>query len=103
MLSEKGINPEIVNMRFVRPIDTEMLDQIASEFEYIVTLEENSPIGGFGSAVLEYYNSQNIHKNVLRISLPDEFVEQGTQKELHQNLEIDANGIAKRIIEFIKK
>ncbi len=103
ILSEKGINAEIVNMRFVRPLDTEMLDQIASEFEYIVTLEENSPIGGFGSAVLEYYNSQNIYKNILRISLPDQFVEQGTQKELHQNLEIDANGIAKRIIEFIKK
>ena len=97
MLKEEGINCEVVNMRFAKPIDTEMLDDIAGKFSKVVTLEENNLPGGFGSAVLEYFAEKNYKNDVLRIGLPDKFVEHGTQQELHHLLGIDPEGITERI------
>ena len=97
MLKEEGINCEVVNMRFAKPIDTEMLDEIAGKFSKVVTLEENNLPGGFGSAVLEYFAEKNYKNDVLRIGLPDKFVEHGTQQELHHLLGIDPEGITERI------
>ena len=80
-----------------------MLDDIAARFDKIVTLEESSLIGGFGSGVLEYLNDKKYKGNILRIGLPDHFVEHGTQEELHKILGIDPAGIAAKIKKFLRK
>lgn len=103
ILTEHGINPEIINMRFIKPLDYEKLDEIANRFDKIVTLEENTLIGGFGSAVIEYFSEKNYKNDILRIGLPDDFVEHGTQQELHHQLGIDPEGIANQVITFVKK
>lgn len=99
-LSENGINSEIINMRFIKPLDTDRLDDIAKRFDNIVTLEENSLVGGFGSGVLEYFSDKNYKNNILRIGLPDKFIDHGTQEELHNLIEIDPVGISKKIKDF---
>jgi len=100
-LNEIGISCSLYNMRFIKPLDTNAIDQIASRFDKIITLEENTIAGGFGSGVLEYMNEKNYKNDVLRIGLPDQFVEQGTQAELHKLLEIDPDSIAKRVENFV--
>lgn len=101
-LSSEGIDCEVVNMRFVKPLDIAKLDEVASNFKKIVTLEENSIVGGFGSGVAEYFSDKLYKNDILRIGLPDEFVEHGTQPELHRILEIDAEGISGKIKQFLK-
>ncbi len=102
-LSAEGIRCEIINMRFVKPLDTEMLDNISSRFEKIVTLEESSIIGGMGAGILEYFSEKNYKNDVLRIGLPDKFVDHATQEELHKILEIDPVGIKEKVKKFLKK
>lgn len=100
LLEEKGIDCEVVNMRFIKPLDEELIDTVAGKFNKIVTLEENSIVGGFGSGVVEYMSDKGYKNDLLRIGLPDSYVEHGTQAELHKMLGIDAKGIAKRIEEY---
>lgn len=100
-LRAEGISAEVVNMRFIKPLDTKKLDEIASRFNKIITLEENSLIGGFGSGVLEYFSSCGYKNDILRIGLPDAFVDHGTQEELHKILAIDPDGITNAAREFL--
>jgi 1-deoxy-D-xylulose-5-phosphate synthase len=102
MLAENGIKCELINMRFIKPLDTKLLDEIGTKFEKIVTIEENSLPGGFGSAVLEYFNYKNFKNDILRIGIPDKFIDHGTQPELHKLIEIDPAGIVSRISSFLK-
>ena len=99
-LKDQGINCEVINMRFAKPIDTEMLDFIAGKFQKIVTLEENNLPGGFGSAVAEYFILKNYKNDIQFIGIPDKFVDHGTQEELHNILGIDPDGIAETIKQF---
>ena len=99
-LKEQGIYCEVINMRFVKPLDTDMLDDIVKRHNKIVTLEENTLVGGFGSGVLEYFSEKNYKNDVLRIGLPDHFVDHGTQAELHKQLEIDPDGIVGKVKVF---
>jgi len=101
-LREKNISAEVYNMRFVKPLDNELLLQVFNKFDKVITLEENSIVGGFGSAVLEFLNDMNLRKNILRIGLPDKFVDHGTQKELHKLLNIDPDGIVEQVVNFIQ-
>ena len=89
-------------MRYAKPLDWEMLDYAAAKFNRIVTLEENSLVGGFSSAVAEYFVDKNYKNDILRIGLPDKFINHGSQAELHKLLEIDPEGIAKKIKAFCK-
>lgn len=102
LLKNAGINAEVVNMRFIKPLDTKLLDNIANRFDKIVTVEENSIVGGFGSAVLEYFSDHNYKNDIVRIGLPDHFIDHGTQKELHRMIEIDPEGIFHKIKIFCK-
>ena len=102
-LEAEGIHSEVINMRFIKPLDTKMLDDITARHNKIVTLEESTLAGGFGSGVLEYFTEKNYKNDVLRIGLPDRFVDHGTQKELHHLLEMDADGIVKRVRPFTGK
>ena len=103
LLKENGINCEIINMRFIKPLDTKRLDEIAARHDKVVTLEENNLPGGFGSAVLEYFNDKNFKNDIFRLGIPDKFVDHGTQTQLHKQIEIDPEGIAERITAFYKK
>ncbi len=102
ILEESGINPEIINMRFVKPLDTNRLDEIAARFEKIITLEENTIIGGFGSAIIEYFSEKKYKNEILTIGLPDHFIDHGTQEELHAIIGIDPKSIAEKVIAFSK-
>jgi len=101
-LREQGITCEVVNMRFAKPLDIFMLDDIALRHHKIITIEENSICGGFGSAVAEYFVSKNYKNDIQIIGLPDKFVDHGTQNELHQLLGIDPDGIAEKVKLFIQ-
>nr|HMN26210.1 transketolase C-terminal domain-containing protein [Ignavibacteriaceae bacterium] len=99
-LKEQGISCEVINMRFAKPLDSEMLDSVAKKFNKIITLEENNLPGGFGSAVAEYFISKNYKNDLQFIGLPDKFVDHGTQEELHHILGIDPDGIVERVKTF---
>ncbi|HSQ76151.1 MAG TPA: 1-deoxy-D-xylulose-5-phosphate synthase [Bacteroidota bacterium] len=94
-LAHEGIECEVVNMRFVKPLDTALLDDIGSRFHHILTLEDNSVVGGFGGAVCEYFASKE--KNDVRVTvhgIPDRFVDHGSPAELAAELGLDGPGIA---------
>jgi len=99
----ENISVEVVNMRFIKPLDTELLDEIASKFDKIITIEENSIVGGFGSGVLEYFAEKRYKNNVLRLGLPDAYVDHGTQDQLYKILKIDADGIVENVKEYLNK
>lgn len=101
-LNAEGYNCEVINMRFIKPLDTDMLDQVAKKFEKIITVEESTIVGGFGSGVLEYFSDKRYKNDILRIGLPDYFIDHGTQKELHKEIGIDSEGIAEKIKNFCK-
>ena len=100
-LRKDSIQCELINMRFIKPIDKEMLDIVANKFDKIITIEENSIVGGFGSAVLEYFAEKKYKNDVLCLGLPDKFIEHGTQAELHKMLKIDTEGIIESIKSFL--
>jgi len=100
-LYQDGVSIEIINMRYVKPLDNEILDAAASRFKKIVTLEESTIIGGFASGVLEYFAEKNYKNDILRIALPDSFVEHGTQEELHKLIGIDPDSIVEKVKKFI--
>ena len=99
-LKAQGISCEVINMRFAKPLDTDMLDWVAEKFHKVITLEENNLPGGFGSAVAEYFISKNYKNDLQFIGLPDKFIDHGTQEELHHILGIDPEGIVERVKEF---
>ncbi len=82
ILSEQGLDVTIVNMRFVKPLDEKLLTDLADQMDGFVTVEENALLGGFGSAVTEFFTDKRIKKPLLRLGIPDHFIEQGTIKEL---------------------
>lgn len=93
-LALKGINVAVVNARFAKPVDGELIAKVAKETGHVLTLEENALAGGFGSAVLECLADQGISGvKVRRLGLPDRFVEHGGQRTLREKLGIDAAGI----------
>ena len=96
-LKEQGYNVTLVNARFVKPIDSEMLDKISTTHTLIVTLEENVSSGGFGRAVCQYINDKELHNYVLDISLPDDYIEHGSVDILRRETGIDEDTIVKRI------
>ena len=93
VLASENISVAHYDMRFVKPIDTEILEEVAARFELIITLEDGLIDGGFGSAVLEYFASIGLGKTLVRLGVPDRFVEQGTQQELYRECGFDAEGI----------
>ena len=101
-LEAEGVNIKVINARFVKPLDAELLSQTASQIKKIITIEENVLQGGFGSAVLEMLAEKNINNiQVKRLGLPDEFVEHATQAELREKYGLDEEGIVRAIREMI--
>lgn len=92
----------LVDMRFVKPLDEALIDQLLEQHSTLVTIEDNAIAGGAGSAVNEYILSQGNCCKILNIGLPDVFIKHGTQDEIHQELGLDSEGIITKIRSFIQ-
>jgi len=101
LAEEKDIKIGHYNMRFVKPLDTELIDEIAAGYHHIITIEDGTVKGGFGSAVAEYVVSMKNPIPMTIMGVPDRIVEQGTQQELHAECGIDTDGIVKQVKEVI--
>lgn len=94
-------NATVVDMRFVKPLDETLIQELASSHEVLVTLEENAIMGGAGSGVNELLMSRRILVPVLNIGLADSFVPQGTQDEIRHDSGLDAEGIDRQITDWL--
>jgi 1-deoxy-D-xylulose-5-phosphate synthase len=101
LLAAEGIGMAVVDPRFLKPLDRPLLTGEAGRCGMVVTVEENVLAGGFGSAVLELLAEARVAARVLRLGLPDAFIEQGSQEELHARYGLDAAGIAGQIRNFL--
>jgi 1-deoxy-D-xylulose-5-phosphate synthase len=104
ILAEDGISASVVNMRFVKPLDTAVIAAMAAEHRLLVTLEENTLAGGFGSAVAEYLMDSGLAAmtDLLRLGLPDRFIEQGKPEELLELCGLQPEQIAATVKERLK-
>lgn len=103
-LAAKGIQAGVVNARFIKPMDEEMIRKLSREFRNIITVEENMLAGGFGSAVLEYIHTQNFNwVRVLCLGVPDQFIEQGKRAQLLEKYGLTAEGIVSSVSSFVQK
>lgn len=104
VLAERGISVGVVNMRFAKPLDAELLFECAQKYGKLVTMEEGVLAGGVGSAVLEALNSKQLLQQcqVLTLGIPDEFVLHGDKKLLFRDLALDVPAIVKQITELVK-
>ena len=89
-------------MRFAKPLDEELLHEVFSTYSKIVTVEDGTVVGGFGSAVLEFMNANGYHASVKILGIPDRLVEHGTPKELHQECGYDAAAIREAVLEMMR-
>jgi len=102
-LAEQGISVGVVNARFIKPLDADLILGQAKATGRIVTVEENVLQGGFGSAVLELLQDNNMSQvRIKRLGIPDQYIEQGTQAQLRKDVGIDAEGIATAAQAFLK-
>ncbi|MBD1226968.1 1-deoxy-D-xylulose-5-phosphate synthase [Xenorhabdus griffiniae] len=97
----ENLNATVVDMRFVKPLDKELVQEMAASHELLVTLEENAIMGGAGSGVNELVMQKKLSVPVLNLGLPDNFIPQGTQQELHADLGLDAAGIQNNIEKYL--
>ncbi|MCG7857452.1 1-deoxy-D-xylulose-5-phosphate synthase [Flavihumibacter sp.] len=102
-VKQYGINAGHYDMRFVKPLDEELLHEIFSRYSKIITVEDGTVVGGFGSAVVEFMVANNYHAQVKILGIPDRIVEHGTLKELHRECGYDANAIADALKEMMEE
>ncbi len=100
-LKTEGFSPAHYDMRFAKPLDEKLLHQIASRFNKIITVEDGTIVGGFGSAVLEFMAENNYTPELKMLGIPDRLVEHGKPEELHHECGYDAQGIADAVKEIV--
>ncbi len=98
LLKNLGYSCTVVNARFVKPLDEEMLRYLSQDHSMIVTMEENVKSGGFGDKVLEYYSETQADVRLMQIALPDDYIEHGSVDVLKKECCIDAESIFKKIV-----
>ncbi len=102
-LRQKGFSVGVVNARFVKPLDAELIMSVAGKTGRLITVEENALQGGFGSAVLELLHDNGLQNvKIRRLGIPDRYIEQGSQAQLRKDVGIDAEGIAAAAELFLK-
>ncbi|CAN5273999.1 1-deoxy-D-xylulose-5-phosphate synthase [soil metagenome] len=99
-VKNEGLDPAHYDMRFVKPLDEEMLHEVFSKYNKIITVEDGTIVGGFGSAILEFMATHNYAAQVKIMGIPDRIIEHGSLKELYNEIEIDANHISVAIREI---
>ena len=103
ILAEQGVSATVVNARFAAPLDERAITGLARSVGRLVTIEENVPMGGFGSAVSECLDRQGLSGTpLLRIALPETFVLHGKRDELLQQVGLDAPAIARRALDWVR-
>jgi len=100
-VKKEGINPAHYDMRFVKPLDEEMLHEVFSNYNKVITVEDGTIVGGFGSAILEFMNEHGYKADVKILGIPDSLVEHGTPKQLYDEIGIDANAIAEMLRKMV--
>ncbi|MEP6514126.1 MAG: 1-deoxy-D-xylulose-5-phosphate synthase [Parafilimonas sp.] len=100
-LRTEGINPAHYDMRFAKPIDEELLHEAFKKFDKIITVEDGTILGGFGSAILEFMTQHNYKTEVKLLGIPDKIIEHGSPKELHHECGYDAKAIADSVREMV--
>ncbi|GAB4199587.1 MAG: 1-deoxy-D-xylulose-5-phosphate synthase [Bacteroidia bacterium] len=97
---EHGISPAHYDMRFLKPIDEDILHEVCNQYNTIITIEDGTIIGGLGSAVLEFMAENNYKNNVVRMGIPDRFIEHGEPMELYEECGISPNKIVEKVLEI---
>lgn len=100
-LEDEKIKVGHYNLIFIKPLDEVMLDNIAKSYEHLITIEDGCIAGGAGTAILEYFSSKGIQKNILRLGIPDKFIPHGTQKEQQKISGIDSFSIEQNIRDLL--
>lgn len=104
LLAAQGISAWVINARFIKPLDEQLIRSLARSVGVIVTVEDNILAGGFGSAVLEYINSQSLNwVKLLRLGMPDTFIKHGSRAELFAKYHLDAEGIASNVATYLHR
>ncbi len=101
-LNKIGIYPAHYDIRFLKPIDKALLTEVFENFENVITVEDGAIIGGLGSAVIEFMNDNNFSAKVIRLGIPDRFIEHGTQAELHRECGYDARAIYETVLKLVE-
>jgi len=101
LLEKEHISVAHFDMRFLKPIDKLLLKSVFSHFDRIITVEDGTYVGGLGSAVIEYMNDNSYRARVVRLGIPDRFVDHGTQEELYRECGFDATGIASAAMNLV--
>lgn len=102
MLAKEGLKPAHYDMRFVKPLDGELLQEVFGKFKKVLTVEDGCIMGGFGSAVIEWMSDHGYAAQVRRLGIPDRIVEHGEQIELHRECGFDPEGIANAVREMVE-
>jgi len=93
----EALNATVIDMRFVKPLDADLIGQLAARHSLLVTVEENVLMGGAGSAVGELLATRHLHLSLLSLGLPDGFIEQGSQAQMRDECGLNAHGIEQAI------
>ncbi len=101
-IAENGISVAHYDMRFVKPLDEKLLHEIFQKFKHVITIEDGCVTGGFGTAILEFMADNNYHAKIVRLGIPDEFIQHGTQDELKHLCGYDIAGIMRAVDELIQ-
>jgi 1-deoxy-D-xylulose-5-phosphate synthase len=101
-LRTEGIRAALYDMRFVKPLDETLLHEVFQRFDKIITVEDGTVVGGFGSAIMEFMTAHNYKAHIKVLGIPDRLVEHGTPKELYRECGYDAAGIKETVLEMMK-
>jgi 1-deoxy-D-xylulose-5-phosphate synthase len=102
-LENRGVSAAHFDLRYVKPLDEDLLDEVFRKFKVVVTVEDGTAVGGFGSAVLEFMAAKKYQATVKIIGIPDKFIEHGTPDELYRDCGIDTKGITRAVLELLGK
>ncbi|CAM4098437.1 1-deoxy-D-xylulose-5-phosphate synthase [Pseudoalteromonas byunsanensis] len=100
-LAAQQCDTTLVDMRFVKPLDTELLSELVKTHSHFITLEDNAIAGGAGSAVSEFFASIGAAPSITHLGLPDEFIKHGTQDEMHAQMNLDEQGILQKVQKLV--
>ena len=96
-LKEENINISHYDLRFVKPIDEDLLHKVFNKYKKIITIEDGSIIGGFGSSIIEFMIENKYNAEIIRLGIPDKFIGHGTQQELYKECSYDEDSIVQTV------
>lgn len=102
VLRNEGITPAHYNMRFVKPLDADMMHEVGRKFKHVITIEDGTIVGGFGSACLEFFAEHGYTPSVKMLGIPDRLVEHGKPSELHRECGYDAAAVVEAVRALVR-